>query len=92
MFIGRRLPELLRSAGLMEVQCKVHVDTVEHDAERRMHLLALIDALHDTVLALGLMTNDELVGHRKALMRHLEDPNTMVIDQLLVQAWGRKPN
>ena len=41
---------------------------------------------------MGLMGEHELDTHRSALLEHLADPNTLVIDKLLMQAWGRKPN
>jgi SAM-dependent methyltransferase len=91
VFFGRRLPELLRSAGLENVQCKVHVDTLLPGAYRRKHLLSLLDSLHHKVVSLGLLTDKELAAHKEALEAHLDDPDTIVIDKLLVQAWGRKP-
>lgn len=91
VFFGRRLPELLRLAGLEDVQCKVHVGTVQPGAYRRKHLLSLLDSLHGKVLSLGLLTDKELTAHKYALAEHLDNPDTIVIDQLLVQAWGRKP-
>ena len=90
LFFGRRLPELLRCAGLEEVQCKVHVDTVKPHGSRRKHLLALLDLLQDKVISLGLLTDRELAAHKASVATHLDDPNTLVIDKLLVQAWGRK--
>jgi ubiquinone/menaquinone biosynthesis C-methylase UbiE len=92
VFFGRRLPELLRFAGLEDVQYKVHVETVQPLAYRRKHLLALLDSLHDKVISLGLLTDKELTAHKNSLAKHLDDTDTIVIDQLLVQAWGRKPS
>lgn len=91
VYIGRRLPELLRAAGLKDVNIKVHVDVAGHGGYRRKHLLALLDSLREQVSSLGLLTEAELASHREALTNHLDDPNTIVIDKLLVQAWGRKP-
>jgi ubiquinone/menaquinone biosynthesis C-methylase UbiE len=89
LYFGRRLPGLLRSAGLQDVQCKVHVGTVPPHAYRRNHLLSLLDSLRDKVVSLGLLTDEELAVHKKSLAKHLDDPDTIVIDKLLVQAWGR---
>jgi hypothetical protein len=58
---------------------------------RRKHLLSLLDSLRDKIMMLGLLTHDELIKHKELLTRHLDSPNTIVIDKLLVQAWGRKP-
>jgi SAM-dependent methyltransferase len=90
--IGRRLPELVRAAGLGDVQYKVHVDFAMRGAYRRTHLLTLIDSLREQIIRLDLLTEDELARHRQTLATHLDDPNTVVIDKLLVQAWGRKPS
>ena len=60
-------------------------------AYRRKHLLSLLQSLHDKVVSLKLLTDKELTAHKDALAEHLDNPETIVIDQLLVQAWGRKP-
>jgi len=91
VFIGRHLPELLWAAGLEDVQYKVHVDFAMPGGYRRTHLLTLIDSLREQVSSLGLLTEGELASHREALTNHLDNPNTIVIDKLLGQAWGRKP-
>jgi ubiquinone/menaquinone biosynthesis C-methylase UbiE len=90
VLFGRRLPEMLRSVGLEDVQCKVHVDIVQPHGSRRKHLLSLLDSLHDKVISLGLLAENELAMHKAELELHLDDPNTLVIDKLLVQSWGRK--
>src|SRR5262245_47479235 len=92
VYIGRRLPELLRGAGLENVQYKVHVDVAMRGGHRRTHLISLLDSLREQVTKLGLLTEHELARHRQTLATHLDDPNTVVIDKLLVQAWGRKPS
>lgn len=91
-FIGRRLTELLRGAGAQDVKLDIHVDTVTPGEYRRMHLISLIDSVRDKVIEMGLLGSEELKKHREALVIHLSDPATLVIDKLLVQAWGRKPN
>lgn len=37
------------------------------------------------------MDEGSLEGHRSALLTHLADPTTVVIDKLLIQSWGQKP-
>jgi SAM-dependent methyltransferase len=91
VFFGRCLPEMLRAAGLEDVQWKVHVDTVPPGAYRRKHLLSLLDSLQHKVISLGLLTDKLFAAHKEALEVHLDDPDTILIDKLLVQAWGRKP-
>lgn len=90
-FVGRRLPILLGAAGVRNIQIKVTVDTPALGDYRRTHLVSLIDSVRDKVIAKGLLTAAELKEHREALVRHLDDPATTVIDKLLVQCWGQKP-
>ncbi len=90
-FIGRRLPALLRGAGVQDVQVKVTVATPKLGDYRRTHLISLIDSVRDKVIAGGLLDAAELDEHRGVLLRHLNDPVTIVIDKLFVQSWGRKP-
>jgi SAM-dependent methyltransferase len=90
-FVGRRLPGLLSFAGAENEQVKVTVETPPVGDYRRKLLLSLIDSVREKVTATGLMSTPELDEHRSALRRHLDDPETVVIDKLLVQCWGRKP-
>jgi ubiquinone/menaquinone biosynthesis C-methylase UbiE len=91
-FIGRRLQAALRAACVQNVQIKVTVETPMLGDYRRMHLISLIDSIRDKVIAMGLLSEAELKDHREALVHHLNDPATTVIDKLLVQSWGQKPN
>jgi hypothetical protein len=45
-----------------------------------------------SVLAHTRVSETELAAHKQAVHRHLSDPDTLLIDSLLVQAWGRKPD
>ena len=88
---GRMLPWLLKAAGVRNVQTKVHVRTVEVGESRRTHHLSMLEVMHDKILALGKVSEIELGNHKEALLQHLTDPDTVLIDRLLVQAWGVKP-
>lgn len=90
-FLGRRLPDLLRASGLTEVDVAVHVGVDQPGEYRRTHLLALLESLRDEVLALGLLSADELAALLAAVRQHLDQPTTLVVRELLFQAWGRKP-
>jgi hypothetical protein len=37
-------------------------------------------------------TKTELAAPKQAVHRHLSNPDTLLIDGLLVQAWGAKPD
>jgi SAM-dependent methyltransferase len=88
-FIGRRLPVLLRAAGVQNVKVKITVETPALGDYRRTHLISLIDSIREKVIGKGLLSETELQEHREALSRHLNDPGTTVVDKLLVQSWGR---
>jgi SAM-dependent methyltransferase len=90
VFIGRRLPHYLKAAGAQNIEVKVHVDAPAAGDYRRKHLLSIVDSIADKVVDMKIFTAAELQRHREALEAHLEDPATLVIDKLLVQAWGQK--
>ena len=91
-FIGRRLPIMLRAAGIQNVQIKITVATPGLGDYRRTHILSLIDSVCEKVIAKGLLDEQQLREHREALSRHLNDRATVVIDKLFVQSWGQKSN
>jgi SAM-dependent methyltransferase len=87
---GRSLPNLLRSAGVQNVSVKVHADITKLGDSRRMDPLNMLEALHTKILALGRFSAREFAEHKQALIEHLSDPDTLVVERLLVQAWGTK--
>ena len=89
-FIGRSLAGLLRSAGAENVQIKAHVGFPKVGEYQRTHLLSLIELMRDRVLACGRTGETELKAHMAALLDHLSDPATTLIDKMIVQAWGQK--
>jgi SAM-dependent methyltransferase len=90
--VARALPRLLRDAGLVDVGVRplVYVDPPGH--LRRRILEVFVDNIADRLVADGLITPEELDRLGGALARHLDDPATVVISDLFIQAWGRKPN
>jgi len=89
-FVGRSIERLLRSAGVENVSMKVHVEVARVGEYRRTHLLSLLQSMEDSVVASGRITKPELKKHMAALSDHLADPETTLIDKLIVQAWGQK--
>jgi ubiquinone/menaquinone biosynthesis C-methylase UbiE len=90
--VARALPRLLRDAGLVDIGVRplVYIDPPGH--LRRRILEVFVDNLADRLVADGLITRDEVDRLGGALARHLDDPDTVVISDLFIQAWGRKPN
>lgn len=89
--IGRRLPALLRTAGLVEVEVEVHGRADPPGVYQRKHLLGLTEAIRGEIVERRIFTEQELVALTGALERHLDDADTVVTRPLLFQAWGRKP-
>jgi SAM-dependent methyltransferase len=90
LLIGRRLPRMLREAGLVEVRVNplLHVPPLGHP--RRMLLLDLVANLRDRVLSEKLIDAADLDESMASVRRHLEDPHTLEVFTLYFQAWGRK--
>jgi ubiquinone/menaquinone biosynthesis C-methylase UbiE len=90
--IGRKLPRLLREAGLIDVRVNpiIHVYPPGHG--RRNILLDFSENLSERLVAQKLVGEPELAGLKTDLSRHLADPNTLVVSHLYFQAWGRKPS
>lgn len=90
LFVGRRVPRLLRQAGLVDVQVHplVHVYPPGHG--RRAILLDFVENLSERLLAQKLIAEQQLVDLKLALKSHIEDPETLIVSHLFLQAWGRK--
>jgi ubiquinone/menaquinone biosynthesis C-methylase UbiE len=90
-FIGRRLPGLLRQAGLEDVQVQAHAYVWRPGDLYQTFNLQLVSAVRERILASGALsaaTLDDLVSE---LAAYLEQPETLVLHPILLQAWGRKP-
>jgi SAM-dependent methyltransferase len=88
---GRTLHSLLRSIGVGSIEMKVHARHLEVGDSQRTVLLTLVELMRERIMALGRFSENEFKQHRKRLLQHLKDPDTQVIDRLLIQTWGRKP-
>jgi SAM-dependent methyltransferase len=89
--IGRRLPGMLRFAGLREVGSAVHGGIDGAGNPYRRLLVMLTDRLCGRIVDAGLSTAGELDDLVAALDRHLAAPDTVVVRAMTVQAWGRVP-
>jgi len=91
LFVGRRMPRLLCDAGLVDVCSRPIVHLYEPGHGRRFILSDFVENLSDRLLAQRLIARDELDELQTAARRHLEDPATLVVSHLFIQAWGGKP-
>jgi SAM-dependent methyltransferase len=91
LFIGRKLPRLLRAAGLVDVQSHplVHIYPLGH--ARRSILLDFVENLSDRLVETATVDVVELAAVKDSLRAHLDAADTLVVSHLFVQAWGRKP-
>ncbi len=90
-FIGRRLPELFREAGLSDIGVRAHAELYPPGHTRRTIRLSLVRSMRPKIVALGIASEQELDDLDRAAREHLDDPHTLVLPHLFVLAWGRKP-
>jgi SAM-dependent methyltransferase len=90
-FIGRRLPELLRLAGLTDIGVEAKADIYPAGHSRRTIRADLVRSMRPKILAGGIAGHSELDEVDRAVREHLSDPNTLMLPHLLFLAWGRKP-
>jgi len=90
-YIGRKLPRLLREAGLVEIGVNpiIHVYPPGHG--RRLILLEFAENLSERILLQKMISERELTALKAELARHLANPDTLVVSHMFVQAWGHKP-
>jgi ubiquinone/menaquinone biosynthesis C-methylase UbiE len=89
--IGRRVPELLRRAGLESVGIEVKTQMYPPGHSRRTIRLDLVRSLRRQVVEMKLAGEAELDALDAAARTHLDDPHTVVVSGLMFIAWGRKP-
>jgi len=90
-FVGRRLPHLLRDAGLTQVEVESRADVAPSGDSRRTVLVDLLRVVRAKAVASGIASDAELDDLDRAARRHLADPDTLAVPHLLFLAWGRKP-
>ncbi len=90
-WIGRRVPELFRQAGLADVEAAAKAQMYPPGNSRRTIRLDLVRSMRAQVVEMGLASAAELDELDTAARAHLDDPYTVVIYGLLVLTWGRKP-
>jgi ubiquinone/menaquinone biosynthesis C-methylase UbiE len=91
-WIGRRVPELFRQAGLQQVEFEARVQMYPPGNSRRTIRLDLVQAMRPQVLEMGLATPAELDELDAAARTHIDDPHTVMMSGLLFLTWGRKPD
>jgi SAM-dependent methyltransferase len=88
--IGRRVPELFRRAGLVDVGVDARVQIYPPGNSRRTIRIDLVRSMRPQILEMGLAGETELDELDAAARAHLDDPRTVAVSGLLFMAWGRK--
>jgi SAM-dependent methyltransferase len=92
LFIGRKVPRLLRAAGLIDVTTRPIVHIHPPGNGRRRLLLDFADNLRDRIVAQNLISDAAYADLKEALRQHIENPETLVVHGVYFQVWGRKPD
>jgi SAM-dependent methyltransferase len=90
-FMGRRVPELYRQAGLVQVCVEARANVYPADHSRRMIRADLLRSLRPQILELGVADERELDELDAATRRHLANPDVVYVPSLFFLTWGRKP-
>ena len=90
-FVGRRLPELFREAGLIDIGVEAKADIYPAGHSRRTIRLDLVRSMRPKILERGIADEQELDSLDRAARDHLANPDVLVLPNLLFLAWGRKP-
>jgi len=91
LFVGRRLPRMLREQGVIDVKARPIIHSYDIDHGRRMLAHQFVENVADGVVAEGLASEQEYAELASELKHHLENRDTFVISCLFIQAWGRIP-
>jgi SAM-dependent methyltransferase len=90
-FVGRRLPNLLRAAGIEDVRVDAHTRAWRPGDPYHTLSLYLAGVYRQRLLAAGRVSESELDGLLAEIRGHLDRPDSLTQHATLFQAWGRKP-
>lgn len=89
--IGRRLHRLLRDAGLVDVEVHAQAPIWRLGHPYHQLLITFVGLVRAQILERALYGEDDLDADLDALRNHLEKPESLTVQPLIFQAWGRKP-
>jgi ubiquinone/menaquinone biosynthesis C-methylase UbiE len=91
LFVGRRTHQLLRQAGLVDIEVNPVIHVYPHGHNRRLIFWHFLQNVRDRILEDELISESEFSELTAELKEHLERPDTLVVSHLFFQVWGRKP-
>lgn len=89
--IGRRLPALLRSAGLRDVRLRV-VQPADMEGPGSRLVEASMQRTRAAVIAAGVATEEEYDAAHAEVRAFTDDPSTLLAGPRIVQSWGVTPS
>jgi len=89
--IGRRLPGMLRAAGLADVGVDASIRVFGHGHPYHGLLVSRAELCRSALLDHGLIGAAEFAERVAELRAHLAEPSTIVLHPVLFQAWGTQP-
>ncbi len=89
--VGRRVAELYRAAGLVDIQMDVRAEVYPKGHTRRTIRVDLLRSMRPFIVELGLATDSELDGLFSEALAHLDDPDVIIMPSVNFAVSGRKP-
>jgi len=87
-YIASLLPELLREAGVCDIQLQVVQPTFMDGGAKRIHQITL-ENISEAIIAGGLASAAELAAVTAELDAFAQNPHTLIGFPRIVQVWGR---
>ena len=89
-FVGRRLPALLRAAGLSDIEFDAQAHVWHSGHPYQALLLHFMGVLRERIIQSAILSEARLDRLVAEVEQHLARPDTFVIHPLFFQAWGRR--
>jgi ubiquinone/menaquinone biosynthesis C-methylase UbiE len=89
--IGRRLPQLLRDAGLVEADVEAVTEQCPPGHPQRTVIVDLLHNMAAKMARRGLVSEHHLGQLISRVRCHLDNPQTLVVPVIYFLAWARKP-
>jgi ubiquinone/menaquinone biosynthesis C-methylase UbiE len=90
--MGRRVAELYRAAGLVDMQVAVRADVYPKGHSRRTIRLDLLRSMRPFIIELGLATGPDLDQLFADALAYLDNPDVIIMPSVNFLVSGRKPH